>query len=199
MGEIVYFTGGAKSGKSRLGQEYLINSKYQRVAYIATQANQFMDEELSRSIQKHQNSRPANWQTFEQFKDLADLIADSEWDFDGAIIDCATVWLTNTLFDYWQSQAQTENIDSWIEQISQKELENTEVFIFKELNALLDQIQKSSTCFCLISNEVGQGLVPENKLGRIFRNLQGLVNQRIAQEADQVYWVVSGISVCIKN
>ncbi|MGF3066039.1 bifunctional adenosylcobinamide kinase/adenosylcobinamide-phosphate guanylyltransferase [Facklamia sp. P13055] len=200
MGEIIYYTGGAKSGKSRLAQEEIYRRKLQNIAYIATQANKFSDSEVKRSIEKHRLSRPKDWDTYEQAHDLDQLVKQLSNNYQIALVDCMTVWLTNILFDKWQFLANNQELsfDEYVNELKGEQIQKLEDFVMEELNAFLKEIKASSTDFIIVSNELGLGLVPEYKLGRIFRNIHGLMNQEIARQANLVYWVVSGIAVNIK-
>ncbi|MCR8968696.1 bifunctional adenosylcobinamide kinase/adenosylcobinamide-phosphate guanylyltransferase [Facklamia sp. 7083-14-GEN3] len=200
MGEIIYYTGGAKSGKSRLAQEEIYRRKLKKVAYIATQANKFSDPEVKRSIEKHRLSRPNDWTTFEQAHDLDQLVDQLSDHYQLALVDCMTVWLTNILFDKWQVLADKQELsfDEYVDQLKGEQIQKAEDFVMEELEAFFKEVKASSTDYIIVSNELGLGLVPEYKLGRIFRNIHGLMNQEIARQADSVYWVVSGIAVSIK-
>lgn len=200
MGELIFYTGGAKSGKSRLAQETVLKKEDKHVVYLATQANRFTDVEMNRSIALHRQSRPENWKTIEQTYDLDELVKDRSDQFNWVLVDCMTVWLTNLLFDYWQSLVKDSKVDvtHLVEELSSEEITSCEHYAMEELDLFLESIHQSPSNFVIISNEIGAGVVPEYKLSRLFRNIHGLMNQKIAQQAGQVYWVVSGIEVKIK-
>ncbi|MGX7108212.1 bifunctional adenosylcobinamide kinase/adenosylcobinamide-phosphate guanylyltransferase [Facklamia miroungae] len=200
MGEIIYYTGGAKSGKSRLAQEEIYIRKHQQVAYIATQANEFLDPEIERSIEKHRLSRPSHWHTYEQAQKLDQLIKKISEDYQCVLVDCMTVWLTNLLFDSWQNLADHQEVsfDQCVNNLTGVEIQKAEEYVMQELRLFLKEAKEAKTDFIIVSNELGLGLVPEYKFSRIFRNIHGLMNQELAKQANQVYWVVSGIAVKIK-
>ncbi|MBG9980112.1 bifunctional adenosylcobinamide kinase/adenosylcobinamide-phosphate guanylyltransferase [Facklamia sp. DSM 111018] len=201
MGQLIYITGGAKSGKSSFAEQDIMNSQKEPIAYIATQAREFGDEEMERSIKLHQQSRPKEWTTFEQYQSLDQLIIEIEKSYQGILIDCATVWVTNILFDYWKANANSsgQEVEQYIDHLTMSEISASEQFLKNELFKLLKAVGNSDISVWIVSNEVGSGIVPNNKLARIFRNLQGIVNQELAREAEQVYWLISGIPMKIKG
>lgn len=201
MGQLIYITGGAKSGKSSFAEQDIMKSQKAPIAYIATQAREFDDEEMQRSIRLHQQSRPQEWITFEQYQSLDQLIREIAELYQGVLIDCATVWVTNILFDYWKSKAvdSEREVEQYIADLAMSDISASEQFLKKELSKILKAIEDSDITVWIVSNEVGSGIVPNNKLARIFRNLQGLINQELAHKADLVYWVISGIPMKIKG
>lgn len=200
MAAIIYLTGGAKSGKSSAAEAQIIKSKLKPIAYIATQGNDSQDDEIIRSIEKHQTSRPSTWHTFEQYSKLDQLIQKQANNFQAYLIDCLTLWLTNHLFAFLSDDGKGEaDLNIKIQSLSTAETDQLESYLRQELAQLIKAMRQSNACFWVVSNEVGAGIVPANPLARLFRNLQGMLNQQIAQAADEVYWVVSGIPVCIKG
>lgn len=167
--------GGARSGKSRLAQSLCPVSA--RVAYIATA--QAEDEEMIARIARHRHDRPTHWVTFEEPLAIGSLLRRLQQEYDVLLLDCLTVWLSNVLYRYRRRSA------CEIEKI-----------VFEQV----DEITKAApdAHLILVSNEVGAGIVPATKVGRIFRDLQGLVNQRVAAAANQVFLTVAGIAVQIK-
>lgn len=194
MGHLTMITGGAKSGKSSTAQNLIKVQAFNRVAYIATQANQFNDEESQAAILRHQEDRPRDWATYEVFRDLDKLIAE-DWDYQACIIDCLSLWLTNQIF-YYQEEF---GFDADFDQLSSTEIQHIQAAVEHDLESLIKAIHQSPCRFWVVSNEVGQGIVPNSQLSRFFRNLQGRLNQMLAAKANNVYWVVSGIPVQIKG
>lgn len=200
MAAIIFITGGAKSGKSSTAEAQIINSRFQPVAYIATQGSDSKDDETKRSIDKHRSSRPSTWHTFEQYSKLDQLIHEETDTYQAYLIDCLTLWLTNYLFAFWSEDDHDETqFDLKIQSLSATEIDQLEKHVRLELDRLIKSMRQSNACFWVVSNEVGFGIVPVSPLARLFRNLQGMLNQQIAQAADKLYWVVSGIPVCIKG
>nr|WP_321410153.1 bifunctional adenosylcobinamide kinase/adenosylcobinamide-phosphate guanylyltransferase [uncultured Carboxylicivirga sp.] len=169
MTKIILITGGQRSGKSRFAQEMALKLSANPV-YLAT--SRIWDEEHRQRIVRHQSDRGPEWTNIEEEKHL------SKHRFEDKIvlIDCVTLWLTNFFFD------NKSNID-------QSLLEAKE-----EFNNLIRQ----DATFIFVTNEIGLGGMPENDLQRKFTDLQGWMNQYIAQKADEVFLMVSGIQVKVK-
>jgi adenosylcobinamide kinase / adenosylcobinamide-phosphate guanylyltransferase len=167
--------GGARSGKSRLAESLCLHSP--KVAYIATARAD--DEEMRARIARHRHDRPAHWDTFEEPLAIAPLLRKLRQEYDVQLLDCLTVWLSNSLFHYRRQSSR--NIED-------------------KVLAQLDEIADAATGIHLVvvANEVGTGIVPATKVGRIFRDLHGLANQRIAAAADRVFMTIAGIPIQIK-
>ena len=179
---IILVTGGSRSGKSSYGEA--LYSGINDVIYIATAI--ITDEEMEARVRLHQKSRNQNWQTIEGYKDLCSVIKSSS--NKNIFLDCVTIMVTNLMFD---GHVQ-------VEQMSKEELEILEKEIIKEFQLLIEQVRRSDKNIVLITNEVGYGLVPEYKLGRIFRDIAGRVNQALASWSDEVYLVACGLPVKLK-
>lgn len=177
---ISLITGGARSGKSSYGES--LYKGLEDVVYIAT--SKVYDHEMKERIELHRNSRPREWRTFEANYDLTDAIGVEQNYF----LDCITVLSSNILFDC------TKDIE-YIDYELQKRVEDT---VVGELSKLIDEINNKGYNLILITNEVGDSIVPEHHISRVFRDIQGRINQRIAAMADQVYLVCCGIPVKIK-
>ena len=175
---ITLITGGARSGKSAYAESRAKN--YENVLYIAT-AQAGGDEEMIRRIEAHKSRRPASWRTAERDRDLA-VVIEGE---DAALLDCVTVMLSNYL---WKYSGGDDIIDE----------EKIEGLCMEELKDLIAAARRASCDLFIVTNEVGSGIVPMHPVSRAFRDIQGRVNQRLAQAADEVYACVSGIPVKIK-
>lgn len=165
--------GGARSGKTRFAQS--LCPREGRVAYIATARPE--DAEMQSRIERHREDRPAAWTTLEEPLELSAAIRRAEAEF--VIVDCLTVWLSNFCWEY-RGRAPGE----------------LETAACAGVQGAADAAGVRQ--LILVSNEVGGGIVPENPVGRLFRDLQGLVNQRAAALADRVFLTVAGIPVRIK-
>ena len=167
--------GGARSGKSRFALQ--LGCQARRPAYIATARAE--DAEMAARIARHREARPANWVTIEEPLAVAVAVTAAARERDFVLLDCLTVWLSNFC---WEHRGETDG-----------EVEGGAV-------AEMARIAEASTPsdVVLVTNEVGYGLVPESPVGRLFRDLQGWVNQEAARAADRVYHVVAGIAVPIK-
>jgi adenosylcobinamide kinase/adenosylcobinamide-phosphate guanylyltransferase len=173
--ELVLVLGGARSGKSSFAQQLAARSD-SKVLFLATA--EASDDEMVKRIAKHKQSRPAAWVTIEEPLRMASTLMKENQSYDLAIVDCLTVWLGNMMF---------HNTDVSEEKIMQ------------EVSAVLRSYKNGSCSYILISGELGLGVVPENPMGRLFRDIHGRMNQEIAQEADKVFLMIAGIPLEIKG
>ncbi|MFA5275488.1 MAG: bifunctional adenosylcobinamide kinase/adenosylcobinamide-phosphate guanylyltransferase [Candidatus Omnitrophota bacterium] len=171
MAKITFILGGARSGKSR----YALNlaKKYKQVVFIAT--CQGLDKEMGERILRHKDSRPKHWKTFEEPRKLAGLLTKIGNSFDCVIIDCLTLLVSNLVLR------------------GEKEKK-----ILNDFEGILRQLKKIKSKVIIVSNEVGLGLVPVNKLGRDFRDIAGKVNQAAAKSSDKVIFMVAGLPMEVK-
>ncbi|GGD23441.1 MULTISPECIES: bifunctional adenosylcobinamide kinase/adenosylcobinamide-phosphate guanylyltransferase [Franconibacter] len=177
-------TGGARSGKSRHA-ETLAAQAGERVLYIAT--SQVMDEEMAARVRHHQQSRPAHWRTLEAWRELDRVITPRNDPQEVVLLECITTLISNVLFAFVGDTAE----ETWDYAAIEAEIE-------REITALIHACERCPAPVILVTNEVGMGIVPENRLARHFRDIAGRVNQRLAQAAHEVWLVVSGIGVKIK-
>lgn len=177
---IILVTGGARSGKSSFAEKQYENKK--DVVYIAT--SKVMDKEMEDRVILHKKSRPSHWRTFEGNYDLDNAIGKEE----NYLLDCITVLTSNIMYDLTKDE---ERISIEL----QKKVEDT---VINELNKLINKINDENYNLVLVTNEIGSSLVPESHIGRVFRDVQGRVNQRIASISNEVYLVCCGIPVKIK-
>ncbi len=180
---ITLVTGGARSGKSRHAESLV--SAAPRVLYIAT--SHIFDAEMAARIQHHRDGRPAHWRTEERWQDLATLITPDNAPEEAILLECVTTLVTNLLF----AQGGERDPDGW-------DYATLEAGVHQQIDQLIAACQRCPSPVVLVTNEVGMGIVPENRLARHFRDIAGRVNQRLAQVADEVWLVVSGIGVKIK-
>jgi adenosyl cobinamide kinase/adenosyl cobinamide phosphate guanylyltransferase len=164
--------GGARSGKSRYA-ESLISALPPPWpppwTYVATA--EAGDAEMAERIAAHRARRGPNWETIEAPRDLSAAVKACRGK--PVLVDCLTLWLSNLMLAEADIDAET---------------------------ALLEQSLAAATApVVLVANEVGSGVVPEYPLGRRFRDLQGMLNQRIAARADRVVLVVAGIPLAVKG
>ena len=176
-------TGGARSGKSRHAERLAASSE--RVLYIAT--SKIFDEEMAARIQHHRDSRPAHWRTVEQHRDLHSIIGAENDPQEAILLECITTLITNIMFD----AAGDAPEDEW-------DFVAIEQQVNQQIDRLLAACAVCPSPVYLVTNEVGMGIVPENRLARHFRDIAGRVNQRLAAQAQGVWLVVSGIGVKIK-
>lgn len=186
MGKAILITGGARSGKSRYAEK-LARDLGGDILYIATAVA--FDDEMKNRIKKHKEARPDEWDTYEGYKGLGQVIMEQGGKYKGILLDCITVMITNIIL---------EQVDFGDEIPSQSDFERAEELINDEIDQLMQSIRQSDATVIMVTNELGSGIVPENLFARIFRDIAGRSNQQIAEAADEVYMAVCGIPVKIK-
>jgi len=181
MGKLIFVTGGARSGKSRFAES--LAAQHERVRYIATAVA--FDDEMRARIAKHRQSRPQSWLTCEGYRDVGRFLCEA----DAVLLDCITIMVTNLMMD--------EPVD-W-DHATPAEADEAERHIQAEIDSLIAAARNFAGTLIVVSNELGMGLVPVYPFGRIYRDIAGRVNQRLAAAADEAYLTVSGIPVKIKG
>ena len=144
-----------------------------RFAFVAT--GQALDREMAVRIVRHQATRSADWETAEVPADLAEWFSGNGKSYQTIVLDCLTLWLSNL-----------------------KGRKLNDGAVFDATDGLLQAIRMTKARVVIVSNELGLGLVPATKAVRAFRDLAGRVNQQVAAEADEVYLIVSGLSLRLK-
>ena len=163
--------GGVRSGKSRYAEQIAGRDSVSVVLIVTATAG---DEEMAARIAAHRARRPAHWQVIEEPIELGRAIHRATSSGTVVIVDCLTLWLSNLLA-----------------------LENRNV-IDAQRAALRSAVAESTGTLVLVSNEVGSGIVPASELGRRFRDEAGMLHQELAQQCDQVVWMVAGLPVMVK-
>ncbi|MGH6674513.1 MAG: bifunctional adenosylcobinamide kinase/adenosylcobinamide-phosphate guanylyltransferase [Xanthobacteraceae bacterium] len=164
--------GGASSGKSRYAESLIaaLPTPWNPPwVYIATA--EAGDAEMAARIKVHRARRDANWRTIEAPRDLKAALATCGRA--PALVDCLTLWLSNLMLAHAD--------------------------IEKEVGQLQEAVFEMKTPVVLVANEVGSGIVPDTPLGRMFRDWQGTLNQRIAARADRVVLMVAGLPLAVKG
>lgn len=194
---LIFVTGGAKSGKSKFSEELILklNNGKQENVYLATSL--VFDEEMKEKVRLHKERRQNNWITVETYKNFENNLnkyfpkVENEIK-NNMLVDCLTNMITNIIFE--EKDVDWNNFDkkSYV-QIVEKLNENVE----NSVNELLNVANQFEN-IVIVSNELGMGLVPNYPLGRYFREIAGKMNQVVADRADEVYFVVSGIPMKIK-
>ncbi len=177
---IVLVTGGARSGKSTFAENLYKDKK--DVVYIAT--SKIEDKEMKERIKLHQKNRPSYWRTYEGKYSLTDALGKEK----NYLLDCITVLTSNIMYDMTKEE-------EYIDYKLQNQVENK---IYEELYSLIKAIEYNRYNLVLVTNEVGYSLVPDNHISRVFRDIQGRINQRVAALSQEVYLVCCGIPVKIK-
>ena len=173
-------TGGARSGKSAFAENLYKEEK--DVVYMAT--SRVADDEMEERVKLHRESRPDYWRTFEGNYNLDEAIGDEK----NYLLDCITILTSNIMFDMSKT---VEYIDYKL----QKEMEDSIIF---EIENLIKNISDRGYNLTMVTNEVGDSIVPEHHVSRVFRDIQGRINQRIARLSDELYLVCCGLPVKIK-
>jgi len=172
--KIIFVTGGTRSGKSAFAVKEAGKLSGKK-AYIAT--TEVLDEEMKVRVDKHRKERGSKWQTIEEPLKISELIKQITDKYSVIVLDCLTLWLSNLMLSGIKIENEFDKLAETLKQLKLSTL-NSQLFI--------------------ISNEVGMGIVPENKLARQFRDLAGTLNQKVAEISDGVYMVASGIPIKIK-
>ncbi|MEN8211253.1 MAG: bifunctional adenosylcobinamide kinase/adenosylcobinamide-phosphate guanylyltransferase [Thermodesulfobacteriota bacterium] len=171
--KITFVIGGCRSGKSSFALDQANREKGGAKIFIATSVP--VDSEMEKRVKKHQDERGGDWHTIEEPVKIYEKINQYSKDASVILVDCLTLWVSNLLlypFDHDQFDKAVKHLENSLE-----------------------------LCKCpvfLVSNEVGTGIVPENKIARQFRDFAGFVNQRVAKAADRVVMTIAGIDVQIK-
>jgi len=163
--------GGARSGKSRFA--VASQPAHGRVTFVATA--QARDGDMAARIARHRAERPPAWTTVEEPFDLVPRLEDLTRAAEAVVVDCLTVWAANRMLRGDRDEA-----------------------VLAEADAFAELISRRPYAITIVSNEVGQGVHPETQDGLRFRDLLGLVNQRMAAAADRVVLMVAGLPLDVK-
>jgi len=179
----VLIIGGAGSGKSHFAQE-LAPKLGEPVLFVATAVAG--DEEMQQRIEEHKRTRPAAWGTLEVTTQVGSQIEQKIGGAKVVIVDCITLLVNNILGQH--SDQTSEQSDAPL----------IERRLIAEVGELVECTNRVDASFIIVTNEVGLGLVPANRVGRLYRDLLAKANQMLAQAADEVYLMVAGLPVQIK-
>ena len=177
MARTIFITGGARSGKSTFAEKRAMEFGAP-LGYLATA--QALDGEMDERVRRHQERRGAEWAKIEEPLHLSQTLARCDGQYRVILVDCVTLWLSNLLFKYEDAG------------------ESCEDRIHEDLQRLKSTLHGMVTPVILVSNEVGMGIVPDNALARLFRDIAGTTNQLLAAAADEVHAVISGIPLRLK-
>ncbi len=173
-------TGGARSGKSSFAERMYEDDL--DVCYIATSI--VTDDEMRDRVAMHIKSRPSEWRTFEGFTGLDEAVGTEK----NYILDCLTVMTSNIMF------AMTKGLERISKEV-QGQVEDEIVF---QVEKLINKVREKNYNLVIVTNEVGSSIVPGDHISRVFRDVQGRVNQRVARMADEAYLVALGYPVRLK-
>ena len=177
MGKLTLIIGGARSGKSTYAEK-LAAARGAEILYIATA--QALDPEMADRIEKHRQQRPDSWHTREIPHGVANALRENAYDADLILLDCLTMLVSNLV------------LTATNEKFEPNETRAAKI-VDGEIEALLETIQANHADWIIVTNEVGMGLVPPYPLGRVYRDLLGWTNRKVAESADEVYFLVAGM------
>jgi len=177
MGQTIFITGGARSGKSRFAEQ-LAAGYGAPLGYLATA--QPLDQEMEQRIRIHQQLRGEGWGTVEEALHLSQALTLNDGRFNMILVDCLTLWLSNLLL------------------LDDEPREESETRVMDAVQLLATTLRNMTTPVIIVTNEVGMGIVPENRLARMFRDIAGQANQIIAAAAGEAWLVASGIPLKLK-
>lgn len=177
--QITLILGGARSGKSAYAEK-LARQSGQHILYIATA--EARDKEMAKRIAAHQAARPSTWRTLEAPTNIGARLATINYRLDAILLDCLTLLVSNMVL---AMEEQPEVI--------------VEAAVEAELEAIIAAQTRLNAPLIIVSNEVGLGLVPPYPLGRLYRDILGRANQRLAAQADHVLFMVAGLPMTVKG
>lgn len=176
----ILVTGGARSGKSSFAES--IYAGKTDVVYVATSI--VSDNEMEERVKIHRKQRPKEWTTYEGYLNINNAVKDSK----NYLLDCLTGMTSNIMFEYTKDS----------KTISQTMQEKVEDRVVSEIEKFMNEIKFVEGNIVIVTNEVGCGIVPENYIARVFRDISGKVNRRVAAMCSEVYIVCCGIPLKIK-
>ncbi|HUQ91244.1 MAG TPA: bifunctional adenosylcobinamide kinase/adenosylcobinamide-phosphate guanylyltransferase [Bryobacteraceae bacterium] len=169
---MILIGGGSRSGKTRFALN--LSRKYgTRLAYVATA--ELLDEEMQGRAARHREERGSAFVTIEEPRNLATLIEQQGGNFDAMVVDCLTLWLSNVMLS---TPAEPPEASTRL---------------------LCITAARAATQIIFVTNEVGCGIVPDNQLAREFRDHAGWLNQAIAEQSTEVYWMAFGCPLKVKG
>ncbi len=174
--QLTLILGGVRAGKSTYAQQLAADGG--KVLVVATA--EAGDDEMAARIRAHRSDRPAEWDTLEEPLDIVRELAPVVLGYDTILLDCLTLWVSNLLLKDGRTG---ESVDD----------------VVAEAGRLLDVYREGNASWIVVSNEVGLGVVPTTKLGRIYTDALGQVNRIVAAEADNVHFMAAGLPLTLKG
>lgn len=171
---MIFVTGGARSGKSNFALKLVEKLEGKRLFLATAEA---LDEEMGQRIQRHRRKRGNRWDTLEEPIYLGKALRPMLGLYKTIVVDCLTLWMSNLLGKYPDQEEKITEVTD---------------------NFLSCMVEFKGTMI-VVSNEVGMGIVPDNKPARIYSDRLGLLNQMMAERAEKVYVLFSGIPVEVKG
>lgn len=180
--KLVLVTGGSRSGKSEFAEKYVLHYS-PKCDYIATA--EILDDEMAERVRLHQQRRAdGRWVNHEAPYHADEVFAKLTAETGAVLFDCLTVYMANLMYGKGAPQG------SFMERCE---------FVFAEIDKLLLAARNSGKLVVFVTNEVGGGIVPANKVAREYSDLSGWVNQRVAAACEQVFYCVAGQAVDVKK
>ena len=180
---LLFITGGARCGKSAFAESQ-ITQFGGSVVYLATMQLANDDLELAQRIAEHRKRRPSHWTTVEEPLLLVEVIRKLAEKTKSCLVDCLSLWISNLLLTY---------------DLSTNDRSRIELEICIKVSELLNEIASCpKTNFLIVTNEVGSGVVPENDLARLYRDLLGSANQQVAKAASRAWLSCAGLTIKLK-
>ena len=183
MGTRILLTGGVRSGKSQLAEQLMAHSP--QVLYIATA--RCLDKEMERRIELHRQRRPDTWTTAEASSRLDQVL--ERYPQGDVLLDCVTNMVTNLMLD----------MEPDYDELSMVRIEEIEQAIRHEFVLFMDKLREQDRRAVLVTNAVGLSLVSPYRMGRVFSDIVGRLNQMLAAECDEVQFLISGIPLRVKG
>jgi adenosyl cobinamide kinase/adenosyl cobinamide phosphate guanylyltransferase len=168
--DLIFVTGGARSGKSRFALEQALALGGHDVTVVATA--EALDDEMRDRIARHRAERPEGWRTLEVSRQVESVLESCR---SVVVLDCLSLWVSNLMLDGLSEAQMLERVD-----------------------ALLRVQQARSGALIVVSNEVGSSIVPETSLGRRYRDVLGRANQMVAWASNQTFLMVAGLPLPLK-
>lgn len=185
--ELILILGGARAGKSAYAEQ-LVRDYGSHVLYVATA--EAKDEEMRVRVEAHQAGRPATWTTLEAPVNVGQALLHALPVADVVLLDCITLLVTNVVLAHGGEA---------VENMAHQHEAAIQAAVTAEIDSLLAAQQQLGLPMVAVSNEVGMGLVPPYPLGRLYRDVLGRANQRLAAAADRVYLLVAGLPMSLKG
>jgi adenosylcobinamide kinase/adenosylcobinamide-phosphate guanylyltransferase len=172
--EVILVTGGCRSGKS----SFAVNLVRDATSKLFVATAPITDGEMAERVTRHQLERGPLWRTIEEPTDIAGVLDRETRPGEPVVVDCLTTWVSNLIL---------------------ADESNAEKTVLGRLDELTASLRARKTRIVLVTNEVGSGVVPPYPLGRQFRDLAGIVNQRVGRIADRILLMVCGHAVHVKG
>ncbi|WP_119067131.1 bifunctional adenosylcobinamide kinase/adenosylcobinamide-phosphate guanylyltransferase [Rubrobacter indicoceani] len=182
---LIFVTGAARSGKSHFA-ERVAAATGGSVLYVATA--EALDSEMRERVSRHRERRPATWRTVEARRGVADRLREDAGPTGTMLLDCLSLLVSNLLLDATAALSDAPDLEARV----WREVE-------AEMVGLLGFARERGVDLVCVSNEVGWGVVPDHRLGRVYRDLLGRANQWMAARATDAVLLVAGLPVVLKG